>query len=362
MDSTQNYPIATYVHLGPSLPKHLILGIKRHREMFPDQRITLILDNELDANDFDCVDIFKVDSDALERDLFREMAKYLDFDFRQNFWKFTLQRFFAIHVYHSTVAKQSLLHIESDVLPMSDFPWKEFLGLNTVAWMNVTEFLDVAAVVFLPQFKATDFFISKLKIYAKDNPQINDMQALRKFALDFPREHYYLPSRTPSCSRQQSDFSDSDLEALTRFGGIFDPLALGLWYFGQDPKNSFGMCKRYVDDVSHRLSPSKTGLSLGEISLLMQDKTKVYSLHMHSKSLRLFGPDWKSHLKSGLIQAQHESNAVSFDFAAFRKSIEGRSFAANIWQLLGSMTFFQRLRRIQALESIKNWVKQLLKL
>jgi hypothetical protein len=83
---------------------------------------------------------------------------------------------------------------------------------------------------------------------------------------------------------------------------------------------------------------------------------------MHSKSLRLFGPDWKSHLKSGLIQAQHESNAVSFDFAAFRKSIEGRSFAANIWQLLGSMTFFQRLRRIQALESIKNWVKQLLKL
>jgi hypothetical protein len=327
--------------------------------MFPDQRITLILDNELDANNFDRVDIFKVDSDALERDLFREMAKYLDFDFRQNFWKFTLQRFFAIHVYHSTVANQSLLHIESDVLPMSDFPWKEFLGLNTVAWMNVTNSLDVAAVVFLPEFKATDFFISKLKIYAKDNPQINDMQALRKFALDFPSEHYYLPSRTPLCSRQSSDFSVSELEAQTRFGGIFDPLAMGLWYFGQDPKNSFGMCKRYVDDVSHKLSPSKTGLSLGETSLLMEDKTKVYSLHVHSKSLRLFGPEWKSKLKVGLIQAQDQSNAISFDFAAFRKSIQGRSVAAIIWQLLGSVRLFQRLRRIPALEYLKNYFKQL---
>lgn len=362
MESTQNFPIAIYVHLGIPLPKHLVLGINRHREMFPNQRITLILDYELDVSPFEGVEVFRIDSDALEKDLFNEMAKYLNFDFRQNFWKSTLQRFFAIHLYHSTVPNQSLLHIESDVLLMSDFPWQEFLTLKSAAWMNVNEFLDVAALVFFPQFQATDFLIRQLKIYAENNPQINDMQALRRFALDFPVRHYYLPSLTPSCRRKNSELSHPELEALKKFNGLFDPLALGLWYFGQDPKNSFGMCKRYTDDVSHTLSPSKTGLSLLESSLLMEDRTRVYSLHVHSKNLKLFGPNWESNLKLGLIQAQQKTNKLSFDFAAFRKSIENRSFFEILWQLLGSLTLFQRLGKIRVLASLKNYTKKLFKL
>jgi hypothetical protein len=360
LEPNRNYPIATYVHLGPSLPKHLILGINRHRKIFPDQKITLIVDHEIDETEFSDIDIFKVNSEVLEQDLFLEMSKYLDYDFRQNFWKFTFQRFFAIHLYHSTLVNEPLLHIESDVLLLPNFPWKTFLDLGTLAWLQVNDSLDVAALVYFPNAQATQFLNSQLKEYALNEPSINDMLALRKFAIEFPEKHTYLPSRTNTTIRGNKKLSHAEKEALSRFGGIFDPLMLGLWYFGQDPKNSFGFCRRYIDDESHSLSPMKSELTFKEKSLRMKDSTSVFSLHIHSKKLGLFGSNWSQKLEIGLKQASMRSNQVSFEWTALLKSLEGRSKREKIWQLLGAVPLFQNLRKINALEKIKDKIKRLM--
>ena len=362
MDKNQNHPIATYVHLGPSVPEHLILGIKRHREIFPDQKITLIVDHDFEFNEPIYVDVFQVDSEILEQDLFVEMSKFLDFDFREKFWKYTFQRFFAINLYHSTVPKQTLLHIESDVLVMPDFPWEAFLDLKTVAWLQVNDLLDVAAIVYLPNFETTQFFITQIKEYALTDPKINDMLALRKFAIEYPERHSYLPSRTNTSSRGELRLTDNEEEMVSRFGGIFDPLVLGLWYFGQDPKNSFGVCKRYIDDESHFLSPTKSMLSFEKNSLRIQDLTKVFSLHIHSKKLGLFGSAWNSELRNALDQALTQSNQISFDRNALRKWLEGKSLKENIWLLLGAIPIFQKLRKVNFLERIKEKIKRLIKL
>ena len=34
--------IAVYVHLGPDIPKHLLFNIERHSELFPNQKIVLV--------------------------------------------------------------------------------------------------------------------------------------------------------------------------------------------------------------------------------------------------------------------------------------------------------------------------------
>jgi hypothetical protein len=359
MEPNKKYPIATYVHLGPSLPEHLILSIKRHRGLFPDQKITLIVDHDIDVEGFHLIDVFKVDSKALEQDLFFEMSQYLDFDFRQNFWKYTFQRFFAINLYHSTVEMNSLLHIESDVIVMPDFPWKAFLNLKNAAWLQVNDLLDVAALVYLPNFQTTQFFVTQLKEYASRDPKINDMVALRKFAKEFPDRHHYLPSRTNSSNRREAPLVASEERNVLHFGGIFDPLMLGLWYFGQDPKNSFGFCKRYVDDESHFLSPIKSRLLLSGNSLQMGDSTNVFSLHIHSKKLSLFGDHWNESLAEGLNEASMQSNQISFDWGALLKSFEGRKIREIIWQLLGAIPIFQELRKITAVEKAKNMIKRL---
>ena len=360
LEYNKEFPIAVYVHLGPSIPTHLKLNIERHREIFPTQEITLIVDQEVEFGEFKNIDIFKVDSESLESELFAQMSKYLNFEFRNGFWKYTLQRFFALNLYHSFVSDKALLHIESDVLVMPDFPWQEFLKLGTLAWLKVNDEVDVAALVFSPKFTDTDFLISKLRIYASKNPKINDMEALQMFASEFPDRHYYLPSRTHTCSRSGKELSNSESKALSRFGGVFDPLAFGLWYFGQDPKNSFGLSKRYVDDESHFVSPADAGLSLVGNSLKLTDETKVFSLHLHNKKLSLFGMSWKSNLYRGLNQAQFRSNALGFEWKAFYRSLQGRSFKGNVWLILGSTPFLRKLRKIRLLESVKDSLKRLI--
>lgn len=352
-------PIAVYVHLGPNLPKHLELSLNRHLDIFPGQNLVLITSHDQHFNLPREIEQFKVNTDELEADLFKEMSKELDFDFRKGFWKYTLQRFFAIGEFHLSHPTRSLTHIESDVILMPNFPWEDFARLEKLAWLRVNSKVDVAAIVHFPTANHTKALLGEVSRLARLNPGTNDMLVLHDAAGVLKTQHEYLPSLTNSNANQRVTLSATEEASLKNFGGIFDPLNLGLWYFGQDPKNSFGVRKRYVGDLSHDLNPIQTDLKYESGILSDKSGTTIFSLHIHAKYLPLFGPNWERALHLGLIEARGKHRRISFSLRALILALKGRKLRQNIWVLAALIPGLNYLRRIRAIESLKNRVKNL---
>jgi hypothetical protein len=358
-DSFQHtLPVAVYVHLGSSIPQHLKLNLIRHKKLFPEQELVLITSHNQFFELPTYVEIFQVDSDNLEVKLFTAMSTKLDFSFRSGFWKYTLQRFFAINEFHKRFPNRSLTHIESDVLLLPNFPWSKMASLDKLAWIKVSSELDVAAIVHSPNSAHTALLADQISQLAYSNPGINDMVALHQSALSLRSNHYYLPSLTVENSSQHSSTGQSEEENLKFFEGVFDPLNYGLWYFGQDPKNSFGIRKRYVGDSSHDLNPNNSGLRIQNGILTDQFGTIIFSLHVHSKYLPLFGDNWESALKSGLDEAAYKQHRYSFSTTALRLALSGRKAREIIWELFAIVPGVKQLRRIPGLESLKSLIKK----
>ncbi len=359
---SETFPVAVYAHFGSAIPMHLKFGLKRHRSIFPDQRVVLLVDQFVKGVELEGIEIYEIDSLNLQKELFDSMSKHLDFNFRGGFWKYTLQRIFALSEFHKSCPETNVIHIESDVLVMPEFPWKKFNHLKTLAWLRVNEEVDVAAVVFLPNYRCSNLLSSEVARFAMEKPSINDMEALHRFAIENPSDHVYLPSLTPDNSRSSETFQNEELGMLNYFEGIFDPLILGLWNFGQDPKNSFGIRRRYVDDSNHHLSPESVQLKYSDGVLLDQNGVHVFSLHLHSKYLPLFGPNWESALKDGLNQSATKIKNISFHVTALFAAIKGRRLKENVWILLASIPGVSIFRKIHFFENLKNRIKKRLKI
>lgn len=357
----ESAPVAVYVHLGPNFPKHLLLSLIRHRTLFPKQELALITSDDQTFEIPSGIELFKVNTSELEASLFLEMSQNLDFEFRNGFWKYTLQRFFAINEFHKVIPSKAITHVESDVLLMPNFPWEKFAALKKLAWLKVNSEVDVAAIVHFPSPAHTEMLSKEIVTLAKATPGTNDMIVLHKLAEILKSNHEYLPSLTPN---NKSPFIDKKLQEkrVGYFGGIFDPLALGLWYFGQDPKNSFGLRKRYVGDISHDLNPVNTKLSICNGVLHDQSGTQVFSLHVHSKLLSLFGENWESSLKSQLIEAGEQRKKYSFNIQAMFQAMRSRKVRETTWILIALIPGLQHLRKLRAFEVSKNFVKKLFRI
>jgi hypothetical protein len=355
-------PVAAYVHLGPNLPKHLKLGLVRHRDLFPEQEIVLIISHDQDFKIPSRVMVHRVNSDELENELFSEMSQKLDFEFRRGFWKYTLQRFFALNDFHKTIPNQPLTHIESDVLVMPNFPWSKFAALERMAWLQVNSELDVAAIVHFPNASYTQILSTEVAKFARANPGTNDMLVLHELARILKPKQFYLPSLNTHVSNSNLERNSQIDENIQYFGGIFDPLILGLWYFGQDPKNSFGLLKRYVGDKSHDLNPERVKLSFTHGELRDQYGVQVFSLHIHSKMLSLFDTNWEKSLKSRLLQAETQKQKYAFSVLSMYASIRSRRARETIWILVAFTPGIQQLRRIRTFEVLKDLFKKLFKI
>jgi hypothetical protein len=286
------------------------------------------------------------------------MQKYSDFNFRNGFWKYTLLRLFALGQFQEAKPSRGLLHIESDVILMPNFPWAKFRKLKAVSWMRVNHFNDVAALVYLPNLTETDFFINSIRGYAYEDPKTTDMFAMFKYSSENSSRHIYLPSITSDRVRSGVNFDLHQGEMIKLFGGYFDPLALGLWYFGQDPKNTFGITKRYIDQTHHDYFAPTANLAFENEKLFDVSGVEVFALHVHSKDLALFDSKWREALTKVLEDAKDSLNEKSFNFRKFVASMKDRTLRAHLWILLARLPGASMLRRFSGIEKIKNNLKK----
>jgi hypothetical protein len=227
----------------------------------------------------------------------------IDGSYRQGFWRYSLERLFALSDHHKRFATENLLHIESDVLILETFPFESFKKLNKLAWSNLDDQRDVAALLFSPNLNTSTWLQEKLIDSILLDSRVNDMQALSSISNRFPEQITILPTLirdnkqiiSTNCKiSEETIFRASENSGM--FLGVFDAAPIGIWLTGSHGVNAFGISKRYDDKLvaesNAMLVPSKMGLKyqsgLGLFITSGGTETPIHTLHIHSKDEAFF--------------------------------------------------------------------------
>ena len=302
-----------FVHLGEAEASHLWSNIKHILRNHPESQIDVITSKTLSKPPISNSHVKFYTYQADEK--ISAILDYtsIDSSFRKGFWRYALERLFALTAHHQNHPDQPLLHIESDFLLLPNFPFETFQSLTKPAWLKFDITRDIAGILYIPNSSKSEWLSQIMTQELQKRTQMNDMQLLSAISTKYPESVTILPSSSSENSRLFSEdrfLSADDRRTVSsefdKFDGIFDPLAMGTWLAGNDPRNAFGITRRfdttsllkgetYVDPSKGSFTFSKTeGLAIIDSGL----KVKVFNLHVHSKNERLFNDGWESELLS----------------------------------------------------------------
>jgi hypothetical protein len=339
-------PIAVFVHLGKSPVTHLWRNLQRHTELFPEIETFVILD--------ELAHVRKVPA-GISMYFFKRENKFLteaifsahDQKFRRGFWRFSLERLFALTEFHREHPYRGILHVESDVLLLPNFPWDQLSNSEVPLWNNYNQDRDVSALLYFPNYEIHQRFIENVQSELAENSKHTDMTVLA--ALREDKE--IICSLFPSINQDLMDLvnvqNTSNLNHIEKVSsnslfrdGVFDGAAIGMWLTGHDPRNNYGKA------LVHDSSPLVSGDSLidpraidyemdelGNLYLISRNSGKrisLWNLHVHSKSLELFSKGWEVELRKYVVLAQSTGEIPFFKASAlgemFIQSLKGRTF------------------------------------
>lgn len=285
-----------FAHFNSKIPKHLILNLKRSVALFPNHQIYLITDQEISKIRISNLSILKYhpsdDWNSLE-----ELLNHPR-NFRNNFWFTSLARFIAIAEFVKE-HDEEIMHVESDVIISDDFPFEVFSNLNVdYAFPVVNSELAIASCLYIGNKHAADALIKATLESATQHNLTTDMQILKQIIKYKNTKFQLLPSSTNSeetLDNADLDFLFETKNALLKFSGIFDGYDIGLYLFGEDPRNNRGFSKlrarKYVNylNVRNLNFVSKFDREFPfVVDSNNSDLIPIYSLHIHSKNANLF--------------------------------------------------------------------------
>lgn len=283
----------------------------------------------------------------------------IDSKFRGGFWRYSLERLFAVTQHHQDFPQDSLIHLESDVLPLRNFPFNSFENLGKLAWSKVDSNRDVAAIVFSPSLEASDWLSEQMIKEVGSASETDDMRVLGKVSGKNP-EHIdilpSLPSETSNLQNQKLRWTESELNLISsnfsKFDGIFDPAGIGIWLTGTDPRNYFGATRKFdrkIDIDSHNfVIPGNVGYSVNsENCLTFQSEgktTNIYSLHIHSKNLKYFSEKFEEHLIEDVRKSRFDQVQLEFSVRVLLNLIKHNLEKGTFLQFLSWLPGLRRLK------------------
>lgn len=294
-----------FVQLGYAKSKHLIQNLELIRSMFPSIKVHCIISKhsslEKDLPNFVNRMVYTPEKEVDK--LFN--ANEIDLDFRKGYWRFTLERLIAIKSAHIKNPKSRFIHVESDVLLLPSFPFTNFLNIEDVAWLPYDGTSDIASIMYFPSLEKNLEFTEDLMSLLVANPRLTDMQALYKLRNLFPERYFLLPTSNSDFGNLKNPNLNSATKLSSKFEGIFDSLPIGMWLTGIDPKNNYGFTKYFETKKIYKLqtciNPRAYSLQfVNRSELFYQNNTnflKIYNLHVHSKSKKIFSPKWNSEIE-----------------------------------------------------------------
>lgn len=287
-----------FIHLGGTIPRYLSRNLKRTKDLFPENKIVLITNSKQKIN-YDVTN-FHYSEDADTELLFAEIERNVNMGFRNGYWKFTLQRLFALAAYHSCNQDEKVLHVESDVILMPNIPLDKLRDNSKLSWMRVSPDHDIAALIYSPNYLEIKWMVDCIGKEVLNDYTLSDMRVMSRISHKHPTRVLLLPTLTRKSLRSifpVDNYVLENEESLYQFGGYFDALGIGVWNFGLDPRHNYGFTKYFQDFSDYFLDPSKVLLTYSNENYLVdQQFNSIFSIHVHSKNLKLFGKKWETEL------------------------------------------------------------------
>lgn len=290
-------PTLAFVHLGPASSKHLWKNLDRVSSIWPNLDLWVIFDhskNVIKARRLG-FNVYEYKGPVLQGH-----SNSFKKEFRRGFWYFSRLRLDALFEFHTSYPEKKLLHIESDILLLENFPFNYFDTIENITWMHVLEGSDSAAVIYLPNVVKSLWLKDELKSEVKGNSEITDMQALWNIRKKFSSEIDLLPTLG---------------RGLPVLQGVFDSAAIGMWLTGEDPQNSFGMSHRYINrfNIDQLNSPKSRFLfEKNQLVISGEPALSVFNLHIHSKNLKLLSRGAEKHLQKLVTMSMKRSQRINF--------------------------------------------------
>lgn len=308
-----------FVHFGSKVPSHLARNLDRTIKLFRTHRVVLIT-----MPGTRCPKISGLSRiDYSPDDYFWKINEKLSHpkDFRGNFWANTLTRFLALHFYMGELGEE-LIHVESDVILAEDFPFEKISALQkSIAFPVVNQSQGVASVLYLRDQNASNELMKAITTEVESNSFTTDMLVLRSLHDKQPDSVQVLPTGPDALDAFNENPNDKTVnnirESFKLVGGIVDGLDIGYFLFGEDPRNHRG--KRILRSLlpGYYLNPKFLKFSYSEIRKFVNVTTPsgeipVYSMHIHSKDLRLFDSILSQRVMKRAVK--NSSNPIAYDF------------------------------------------------
>ncbi len=280
-----------WIHLGKSkVAPYLKRSLKNFSDIFTNHPLILLVDNDRNIENLKIknLQVKKIDYMDTNWRVIKNDLKH-DLNFRDEFWFNSLGRFGALHKYMEMEGIDSLLHIESDVTFLPNFPIEKMSKMKDVlAYPLQGDGQGIASVFHVGSRATLSHFLTFCREQVQMNPKSTDMTILYNFFDKYPEKVLILPTLPKHASndveiRDRQSFASQNLDLL---GGIIDAISIGQYLFGVDPRNRRGIKKLYWEDPTHWVKPSLYRYEFTDNELLAKkDKAtiKVFSLHIHSK-------------------------------------------------------------------------------
>jgi hypothetical protein len=347
-----------FVQLGSFTPNYLDGNLKRLSIIFPKNEIYLITNNqELLKLAIKNLNIVKYTTSSKHELLLDKLNSKIDF--REGFWRLSLERLLALTKFQIQNRMEHLLHLESDVLVFPNLPLDSIQQQNKLLWCQYNSKLDVASLLYSPNFQSASYLQQKIEDHLELNNSHTDMTLLSsirqtsgKMISLFPS----LPSAESHLINPKSQITfDSRIYLSSQFkifGGIFDPAAIGVWLLGKNLENTKAMSilhdRWIIESGDSYVDPSRVNFVFKpEGSLVFTENGEqipIFNLHVHSKDFKLLNIDWEREIDKFIKLSKNNAPIKKFKIKIFVKLIILNFKRKNLVEFIATLPWIYSIR------------------
>lgn len=330
------------VFLGDLLPEYVKANISYLKESFPSEKIWLLSDNErsLEIASKLSIQVWKCSNPILSWPALKDSE--LDLKFRNGFYFYALGRFSILDEFMESHSNESVLHIEADVWLAPNFPFHQIDQIKEeIAFPLERKSMAIPSTVYIKNRGAMSHLFSFLNDAVVQGRAPIDMFLLSLYATENSDRVHILPTAMNDPAAFNPSIDKETKETILKnhkyYDGIFDSSTWGQYLFGIDPKNYLGIRMVYHEQKNHAVSVKSIRLKVDEHGniFLSQGNSNayLYSLHIHSKDLRIFLPTRTAFLQKRIDEIS-SSTKYEFSVSVFLKSISFKAlnnFLKIIW-------------------------------
>ena len=216
-----------------------------------------------------------------------------------NFWKYTMERFFTVEDIMNHYNIQNVFHLEADNLIYFniDHLITRFNMINKILIPSDNETRYIAGVCYIPNIQKLNSLNQWLSFNHRNSAEMESIMTFSKYipniieTLPVIMNEYTLPFRP------DQGMPVSDPERLYRYAsyldGIFDAAAIGQYFFGIDPIHDKNNTDGYVnphcafksDLLTYMWYLDDSNKWCLKASYNNSQWYKVYNIHVHNKAL-----------------------------------------------------------------------------